>query len=364
MTCKERWLAALKRKPADRLPFWPKLSNAYSRAQLLPHRAMTVPALHAWIGSDPHVWIAAGIREKRTNTSLEIIRDTPQSTRTLFHTPAGTLTAASVFDEASQAWHPTEFPVKTAEDISRMILFYRDISVELDPEIMTAARRQYEEVGPGAVTASTIGESPFMHWLEFLAGIENGHFLLADCTDEVEELFDAMHRVLLRKATLLAAEHPADVFYMMENTSTTLLSPNQYRRYCFPFLCTYAEILSDAGRPMILHMCGHLKDLLPDLARVPAIAFEAFTSPPVGNTTLADGRKLCPHHALIGGTNAVLWTRPAAEIEATLQRDLDALPHHRGIVLSSAGVMPPLCPPETIKRIAEWVHRYPARFCE
>jgi uroporphyrinogen-III decarboxylase len=149
---------------------------------------------------------------------------------------------------------------------------------------------------------------------------------------------------------------------MVENTSTTLLSPDQYRRYCVPYLKTYADIFRNAGRPLILHMCGHLKDLLPDLARIPAVGFEAFTTPPVGNTTLAEGRAECPAHALIGGTNAVLWTRPVEEIEAALRRDLDALPHHRGLVITSAGVMPPLCRPETIRCIAQWIYRYPARF--
>jgi len=33
MTPKERWLAALRLRPVDRLPFWPKFDAAYLRAQ-------------------------------------------------------------------------------------------------------------------------------------------------------------------------------------------------------------------------------------------------------------------------------------------------------------------------------------------
>ena len=112
---------------------------------------------------------------------------------------------------------------------------------------------------------------------------------------------------------------------------------------------------------MILHMCGHLKGLLPDLAQMPVEAFEAFTSPTLGNTTLAEGRRACPGVCLVGGTNAVLWTKPAAAIIEQLEIDLDALPHHRGIVVTSAGVMPPLCAPETIREVGAWVRGYPAR---
>ena len=43
------------------------------------------------------------------------------------------------------------------------------------------------------------------------------------------------------------------------------------------------------------------------------------------------------------------------------EKDLDDLPHHRGIVLTSAGVMPPLCKPETIKTVCDWVKAYNAR---
>ena len=81
----------------------------------------------------------------------------------------------------------------------------------------------------------------------------------------------------------------------------------------------------------------------------------------MGDTRLADGRKGCPEVCLVGGTNAALWIRPADEIIARLGRDLDSLPHHRGIVVTSAGVMPPGASPETIRRVGEWVTGYPAR---
>jgi hypothetical protein len=80
--------------------------------------------------------------------------------------------------------------------------------------------------------AANIGESPLMYWIEWMAGIENAHLLLADHETEVETLFDAMHRVLLRKTEIMCENSPADAVYLTENTSTTLISPDQYRRYC------------------------------------------------------------------------------------------------------------------------------------
>jgi hypothetical protein len=45
----------------------------------------------------------------------------------------------------------------------------------------------------------------------------------------------------------------------------------------------------------------------------------------------------------------------------SITRSLAELPHHRGLVLSSAGVMPPMCPPETIRSVCDWIRQVPVR---
>lgn len=321
---------------------------------------MTLNKIHDWIGSDKHIFITACLKEVRRTTSVE----TTQSDgvmRTVFRTPHGETMETSRFDPASQSWHPAQFPVRNRDQVRLMTAVFDDATVELDQGRLAQARAEAAQTGQDALTCHNIGTSPLMDWVQHLAGVENAHLLLADCPEEVETLFDAMHRVLLRKTGLLCEYSPADALYLTENTSTTLISPDQYRRYCARHVGECAQITSRARRILILHMCGHLKALLTDLARIPANAFEAFTSPTLGNTTLLDGRTRCPDKCLVGGTNATLWTRPASEIIARLQADLGALSHHGGIVVTSAGVMPPLCTPETIRQVADWVKEYPPR---
>jgi uroporphyrinogen-III decarboxylase len=237
-----------------------------------------------------------------------------------------------------------------------------DIDIELDEDALEHARYLYNAYGEDALIAVEVGESPLMMLVEYLAGVENAHFLLADFQAEIEELFDAMHRVLLKKCEILARYHPADVFYMIENTSTTLISPQQYRTYCAHHISDYAAIAKQYGRDMNLHMCGHLKKLLPDLAKLQVQGFEAFTAPTLGNTTLLDGRTACPDKCLIGGTHAMLWTESVEDIIQHIETSLAALPHHRGIAVTSAGEMPPMCKPETLKEVCTWVHNYPAKY--
>ncbi len=363
MTSKERWLAAIHMKPIDRLPFWPKLNDAYPKAQASPFKDMNLDSIHNWIGSDKHKDITPCIRETRKNTSVKTTQ-TDDTMTTIYRTPHGQMRFVQKFDEPSNAWHPTVFPVQSLPDIKIMTEIFEDITVEMDHHGLEKAKKQNKEISHDALTADYIGESALMYWVEWLAGCELAHYLLIDHQQEVEALFKAIHNVLKRKTELLCEYSEADVLYLIENTSTTLISPEQYQRYCAHHVSECANITSSANRNLILHMCGHIKALLPDLAKIPAQAFEAFTSPTLGNTTLLDGRTQCPDKCLIGGTNAMLWTRSADQIISQIETDLNALPHHRGIVVTSGGVMPPMCKPDTIKRVCDWVKNYPVKMNE
>lgn len=360
MTVKQRWLAAMRLEPVDRLPFWPKLDPAYRNRYALQFPGLSVPEIHDILGSDRHIGLPQGLCEVRRRSEVEVQHDDRRLTTT-WRTPWGAVERVDQFDQASQAWHPVSFPAKTAQDIRLLTEVYADTSVDIDKDKMDEARALQAQWGESASTMVSIGESPFMFFVEWLAGIQNAHFLLADHPQEVEALFEAMHAVLVRKAALLGAVHPADMLYLIENTSTTLASPTQYRRYWTARIREYAEAAGAPERLFVLHMCGHLKLLLPDLAALPVNAFEAFTSPTVGNTRLLDGRQECPDKCLIGGTNATLWLQSTQDIIWQLEEDLAPLPHHRGLVLTSGGVMPPACTPETIREVGQWIARYPAR---
>ncbi|KPJ55989.1 MAG: hypothetical protein AMS16_03195 [Planctomycetes bacterium DG_58] len=360
MTSKERWLAAIRMAPVDRLPFWPKLDAAYPHWRTGRFAGKSNDEIHDFIGSDKHVGINRCFREVRSSTSVENIRE--ENTETIFYTtPRGRMRSIRRFDVPSQAWHPIEYPIKTLDDVRRMREVYEDCKVELDGVELEKGRARVKEVGQSACVNQCIATTPLMWFVEHFAGVENAHLFLADYTEEVEAFFEAMHRVICRKAEISAEHSPADMFYMIENTSTSLISPSQFRQYCMPQLRAVTDIVNAHNRLMVYHMCGLLKDVLPDIATLGAAGIEAFTAPTLGNTTLLDGRTACPDKCLIGGTQAVHWTKPASEIIAKIDEALDPLPHHRGIVVTSAGVMPPLCEPETIKTVCEWVKTYPAR---
>jgi uroporphyrinogen decarboxylase-like protein len=360
MTSRQRWLAALDMKPVDRLPFWPKLDGAYAGMQASPYNEMTNDQLHEWIGSDPHVGITSCVRVDHTETSIE--STTVDDERTTLYIAGGrTLTKVDRFDDLSCSWHPVVFPVKSLDDVQTLREVYEDMTIHFDRDGWLSALEEVKLVGERAATVDGVGTTPIMEFLQHFAGIDSGQYLLIDHPDEVGLLFKVMQRVLRKKARVVVSHSPADMIYLVENTSTTLVSPDQFRKYNLKHMRQIAKICQKGARRLILHMCGLLSDILPDIASLNVTAYEAFTCAPVGNTSLFDGRTASPTVCLIGGTSADLWLQPASVIIEHIRESLQVLPHHRGIVVTSAGVMPPLCKPETIREVCEWVKAYEVR---
>ena len=358
MSTRQRWLAAVRREPVDRLPFWPKiLSNSYINVQSYPFNKMSVDEVINWTESDRQIFLPQAVVEKRNTTSINITeKDGIKSIK--YITKYGTTENILKFDLGSCSWHPIKMAINSPDDINLMTAFFEDCNPIIDNKILEEAEVIRKRFGDTAVFAEAIGESPLMNFIEWYAGVQNSHIMLADHRSKVEELFHEMHKVLLKKTKIISENSPSDILYFIENTSTTLISPDQFKNYPLKHLNEYGNLIKDSGKLFILHMCGHLKALLGDIDKIKADAIEAFTSPPVGNTRLIDGKLLCPSKALIGGTNAVLWTKSTGRIIEEIERDLGELTDHRGIAVTSAGVMPPVCKPETIKEIGRFIKSY------
>lgn len=359
MTPKERWIAALQMKPVDRIPVYAKLGPAYPEEQAAPFNKMDLKQMHEYVGSDRHVWIDPSYRYTFKNgAGLEKINDNG-NIYIKYITKHGTLISHRRTDPETRTWHPIDMPVKTVEDIKIMTEWYENCELVYDKELHKKALGAYKAQGEDAIVSEVVVESPFMYFLEYLAGIGEAHVLLAEYPDEVKALYDAEDKYSMQRVKLAGEYSPADLLYIEENTSTTTMSPSQFREYCMPYLKKYTDMLHEAGKFVIYHMCGHLKLLLDDLRQLPNEAQEAFTPPAYGATTLIDGRTACPDKCFIGGCGASQWVTDDPEfIIDYIKNQFDNLPHHRGIVLTSAGMMPPAATPDTIKEVFDWVKNY------
>jgi len=361
ITGKERWLLSIGMKPVDRLIFWPKLEYSYLAFRRKSCAGLNEREAYEWIGSDFHGYVPGVLVDRRSDTSYETVTDGNCQTIT-YRVGNREMRMVKRYDPVSMSWHPTEAPIKSVEDVKLMTEWYGDIENDYDKTLVAEAKAVYDEVGDKSLCATTIGESPLMLCVEWLAGVERAHYLLYDYRDEMEALFDAIHRDLLKKAEIVCAYSPADAVYMVENTSTTLISPAQYEKYCLGQINEYGGIVRGSGKKYMLHMCGHLRKLLPLLSRTNADAFEAFTPPTVGDTSFTDGRAGCPDKCFLGGTNAEMLISTPARVTGYLEKQFESLPHCRGIIVTSGGMTPQGCEPEFLREVCGFVKNYPASF--
>jgi uroporphyrinogen-III decarboxylase len=354
MTRKQRFERALRCEEVDRLPFWVKIFGPdYLHRQDPKYRKMSDLELADYLDLD-HM-AGGGAPVVGGNDRVEHTVEQANGRRVLaWKTSGRTLTGVDAFDAGSQSWHPVEFPVKCLDDLRAAQDIFAYARFAAKDELVANNHARLRQVGDRGITMTGMGVSPLMNLIQHVIGPENTYYFLADYPDEMDELIALMHEERMRFLRALVQSTPFEYICSVENTSTTLLSPAIFERYCRRHLQDYADLIVEHQKVHVLHQCGKLKALLPSIDALPSAAIEAFTSPPVGDTTLADRARLSPHTAVIGGTDVTLWLRSAGEIYERIATSLRDAGGMTGIVLTSAGVMTPLCPIEKIIEVREF----------
>lgn len=361
MTSRQRLLAAYRGEETDRLPYWAKVANpTWRTSQPEEIRKLSDLELHDYIHADGIFGCPGGIRRTAPHAPVETKRDANLERR-LTRTPDGDLAEEWTLDPYTQSWHPTEFPVKTLADVRRYRWAFEDVSYEVDEQAVATAADRCRQIGQRGVTKTGGVSSPLMHLIQHVMGPVNTHLMLADHPAEMDELIALMQSDRAEEVKAVAEHTPADLVVSVENTSTTLISPGQFEKYCYRHLCDYGRAVRAAGKMHELHMCGMTLVLLELIETIPAESIEAYTSPTLGNTRLADGRARAPSKTLVGGTNVMVWLTEAERIEQYVLDELAACPDQRRIVLTTAGVAPPGCPAERFRAVGQWVKDVPVR---
>ena len=354
MTRKERFERALRCEEVDRIPFWVKIfGGSYRDFQEKQYQDMAELELADHLDLDHFTGGPVPVRCVNDGVTVKTERTNGRQA-TVTEMPGRVLRSVDAYDASSHSWHPIEFPIKNIDDLRAMRHRFEHNRYEFVPDEAEKAEERLEEVGDRGVVTSGIGISPIMQLIQHLIGPDRTYYFLADYPDDVEELMEVMHQDRLRHCRAVVEHSVYDYVVSVENTSTTLLSPTVFEKYPWRHLSEYAQIITEHGKSHVLHMCGKLKALLPKIDELGSCSIEAYSSPPVGDTTIADRAALSPHTSIIGGTCATLWLKSADEICAEVEQDLDEAGGIRGVVLTSAGVMPPAATIEKVKKVREF----------
>lgn len=192
--------------------------------------------------------------------------------------------------------------------------------------------------GPGGVLENVIE----------IVGFERLCLLLTDDPDMVECIFQAVGEGLVRYYAIVA-QHPA-VGACIDNDdwgfkTQTMLSPRQMRRYIFPWHKRIVEACHRAGKPVILHSCGHFERILDDMMAIGADARHSYE-----DTILPVEEAYERYHdrfAIIGGIDVdfVCRSSPAA-VYARARAMLERAGDRGGYALGTGNSVPDYVPDE------------------
>jgi hypothetical protein len=321
MTRRERILAASRRKPADRLPFfhyWRHCQTGWAERECR-NRGMGMNWLRA-----PYVEKLHGVQ---VTESRAVLDGRPVIHRT-YTTPVGSI-AEDEFREAGVGqWKANRsWKSHTPWVVDRLLKGPDDYRVmkyivehtEYLPDYFPIEQAM-DWLGDEGVVLANLPHSPMQMLMINWVGSEGGRFFyhLTDFPELVEDLYRAISKSR-EPMVEIAARSPAPVVMCGDNVDGVLANPKIFQAYFMPEYEKQAAILHARGKLMAVHMDGRL-DVLTDLiARTPVDIVEAVHPPPMGDLPIGEALRRWPDKAVwIGFPSAVYDFGPKAVREFAL----------------------------------------------
>jgi uroporphyrinogen-III decarboxylase len=378
MSSRERLMAALLHQETDRVPWSPLICGYYSLglqeplhgndlavqraigADVMERISTTVYSQSLPSGIPPAFEISPGkpfeIVTSSNNVAIREIREGNLLLR-MYETPVGDVRETYETRESSP-WmaFPVEYKIKTHEDLN--IYQYIVEAQEYQPAYNDFIRIS-GEIGDDGLATTPSPISPFQMLLEVELGVEQFHYFLIDYPDELEALMWVMHAKNLEACEIIA-ESPAEVVILYENTSTSYMSPPMFKRYILDHLNEYADLYHKAGKIVLIHACGTLKDIAAELGLGRYDGVCDIAPPPTGDLDLAEAKEVWGNRKVaMGGIDATAFVSLSPEeMKKHVRQILERISSHRGVILGSGDAVPPGTPLETLRAVTEAVNEF------
>jgi hypothetical protein len=244
------------------------------------------------LGLDIMDWYGLPVRVTRRNVTVES-RTEGVVTTNVWRTPRGDLREViQVCREAcgavSSNW--TEHLVKGPEDLPRLAAIFEDEVIEPDPDGIARTRERRKLIGEDGLVLGPMDGTPLGMMFRVYSGVAVLAYLWADAPDALRDLFIVMEANYLKRLAI-GVQSEIDAVVSVDDTSTTAISPAMFEACNLGLTDARAAAAHAAGKFYFHHSCGLIRDLLPLYRRTAMDGVHAFTIPPIGNVTVADGRR-------------------------------------------------------------------------
>jgi uroporphyrinogen-III decarboxylase len=340
MTSKERILAAVTGKQTDRVPWSPFLAYYW---QYIPKEEQQKGeiAYMQKLGADPLLRGSCVLfSAKQKNVEHTSKRDGNKQYDS-YITPVGTITEVRTYSAQADTWFLTGHPVSEEEDFKVLQYINENTVISENTEPFD---RAYAAMGQSAVSSPNIGlssKTAFQALVERWCGTEALTYALYDFPETVEECLAVM-QAKDRETVKITLNSSAEIINFFEDSSTTNISPAMFEKYTLPQINEWADMLHSAGKLLMHHACGHLKDLMPLIASSKIDILESVSPPPTGNIEIAEALAALPQRiALIGGIEPTFFENSThGELEEYVQTLLETAKGRRFVLANSDS-----CPP-------------------
>ncbi|MCP4397095.1 MAG: hypothetical protein GY801_07340 [bacterium] len=134
------------------------------------------------------------------------------------------------------------------------------------------------------------------------------------------------------------------------------MSPKLFARYIAPEMTRWGQAVHAAGKLLIHHACGHLRDLLPIMKEEEIDVVESLSPPPTGNVEIWDAQQILSHDVgIIGGIEPTHFLQlDGKQLQRYVESLLDRVdPRH--YILANSDSCPPGVSVEKFRLVTEIV---------
>lgn len=247
------------------------------------------------------------------------------------------------FLETGPLVDPLPVPVESTEDVER--LPFPDPEKDGRLPVLLGAARGLKEKSGGKAPIVGVFEGPFTNSCR-IADTERVLRMIYKKPRVIEALLDRVNAFLGNLGETLL-ECGVNVFYIPEPTaSATMIAPRMFSQWVLPRL---QRLTGRLKAPVILHICGDTRPILPLMAEAGARILSLDQCMDLG-----EARKLAPGVTLAGNVDPVqslLMGDPAA-VKADTFRSLQRAGTDRFILMPGCAV-PPNAPIENLRAMVE-----------
>jgi uroporphyrinogen decarboxylase len=138
-----------------------------------------------------------------------------------------------------------------------------------DPaKISTRSLEWYEKNLPDGMCVTTGGMGHFCEYLIWLMGYETLCYALVDQRDLVAAISERLVEFYRKAMTVLLGFPRLKLIWTSDDMgfrTGTLISPDDLRAFVLPGHRMLAGLVRQSGRPLMLHSCGNLREIMEDL---------------------------------------------------------------------------------------------------